>query len=128
MRQGGKKLMVFLMLWAIAGMSFAQTISNEPNIPLVLDDYLYQAAMNNSGLRTAFESWRAAMEQIPQAAALDDPRFTYGYFLQEVETRVGPQKHRLGLTQMFPWFGKLDVRTDAAAAKAEAARSPLRSR
>jgi outer membrane protein TolC len=121
MRQGGQKLMVFLMLWAIAGMSFAQTISNEPNIPLVLDDYLYQAAMNNSGLRAAFESWRAAMEQIPQAAALDDPRFTYGYFLQEVETRVGPQKHRLGLTQMFPWFGKLDVRTDAAAAEAKAA-------
>lgn len=122
MRQSGQKLMVFLILWAIAAVSFAQTISNEPNIPLVLDDYLYQAAMNNSGLRAAFESWRAAMEQIPQAAALDDPKFTFSYFVrEEMEHSDSPREQDYIITQMFPWFGKLAARTDAAAAQAQAA-------
>jgi outer membrane protein TolC len=123
MRQGSQKLMVFLILWVICGASFAaQAIPDEPNIPLVLDDYLYQAAMNNSGLRAAFESWRAAIEQIPQAAALEDPKFTFSYFVrEEMEHSDSPREQDYILTQMFPWFGKLAARTDAAAAQAQAA-------
>ena len=55
------------------------------------------------------------------AGALEDPRFTYGYFIEEVETRVGPQRHRVGIMQTFPWLGVLAARTDAAAAAARAA-------
>jgi outer membrane protein TolC len=122
MRHGGKKWMVFLILWEIVGVSFAQAASDEPNTPLILNDYLYQAAMNNSGLRASFESWRAAMEQIPQAAALDDPKFTFSYFVRE-ETRHSdsPREQDYRITQMFPWFGKLQARTDAVAAQAQAA-------
>ena len=31
----------------------------------------------------------------------------YGYFLRSVETRVGPQRHRLGISQSFPYPGTL---------------------
>ncbi len=61
------------------------------------------------------------MEQIPLAGSLDDPKFTYSYFINEVETRVGPQRQKLGLVQSFPWFGVLENRRDAATAQAKAA-------
>lgn len=87
-----------------------------------LQDYLRYAALHNPGLEAAFEEWKAAVQQVPQAKALPDPRFTYGYFIEEVETRVGPQRQRVGITQTFPWFGTIEARTDAAAAAARAAR------
>jgi cobalt-zinc-cadmium efflux system outer membrane protein len=87
-----------------------------------LSDYLRYAALNNAGLKAAFEQWRTAVEQVPQAQSLPDPRFTYGHFIEEVETRVGPQKNKLDIMQTFPWFGKIEARTDAAASAAKAAR------
>jgi len=99
-----------------------QAHPTDPNAPLLLKDYLYQAAMNNSGLRAAFDSFHAAMEQIPQAASLDDPQFTYSYMIrEEMETRSGPNRQKYAIMQMFPWFGKIQARTDAAAAQAKAA-------
>ncbi|HUW19313.1 MAG TPA: TolC family protein [Sedimentisphaerales bacterium] len=94
----------------------------DANTPVSLQDYLRYAALNNAGLKAAFEEWKAALEQVPQAKALPDPRFTYGYFIEEVETRVGPQKNRFGIMQAFPWFGEIEARADAAAAAAKAAR------
>ena len=88
----------------------------------VLTDYLRYASLNNAELKAKFEQWKAALEQIPQAKALSDPKFTYGYFIEEVETRTGPQKQKFGIMQVFPWFGKIQARTDVAAAKAQAAK------
>jgi len=90
-----------------------------------LDDYLKYAALNNPGLRAAFERWRAALERVPQVTALPEPKLTFGYFIRRVETRVGPQRFRLGLSQMFPWFGKRDLRGSVALAEAQAAYEQL---
>jgi outer membrane protein TolC len=90
--------------------------------PKKLQEYLTLAAKNNAGLKGAFSEWKAAAEAVPQAKALDDPRFTYGYFIEEVETRTGPQRQKFGISQKFPWLGKIEARTDAAAATAKAAR------
>ncbi|MEE9296786.1 MAG: TolC family protein [Phycisphaerae bacterium] len=87
-----------------------------------IEDYLAYAALNNPGLEAAFNRWKAALERVPQEETLPDPRFTYRYFIREVETRVGPQKQAFGLSQMFPWFGKLELRGDVAAEAARAAR------
>ncbi|MDD3276152.1 MAG: TolC family protein [Kiritimatiellales bacterium] len=84
-----------------------------------LTDYLAEAAQNNPGLEAAFNNWKAALEQVPQVKALPDPRFSYSYFIQEVETRVGPQRQRFGISQVFPWFGKLSLRGDVAMEVAE---------
>jgi len=87
-----------------------------------LQDYLRYASLNNAELKAKFHWWRAAIEQVPQAKSLPDPKFTYEYFINEVETRVGPQRQKFGIMQTFPWFGTIAARTDAAAAKAKAAR------
>jgi len=87
-----------------------------------LQDYLTYAALHNPGVAAAFSRWKAALEQVPQVRALPDPRFTYRYFLEQVETRVGAQRQSVAIAQTFPWFGKLALRGDAAAEAAEAER------
>lgn len=87
-----------------------------------LSDYLTYAALNNPGLEAAFNLWRAAIEKVPQVRSLADPRFTYGYFIQEVETRVGPQRQNFAIVQTFPWFGKLSLKGDMALEAASAER------
>jgi len=100
--------------------------ASEKGAPLdensVLEDYLAYAERNNPELRGRFNRWQAALEQIPQAKALPDPRLAYACFLQEVETRVGPQRHKVGIAQTFPWFGKLGLRKDVAMKRANAER------
>jgi len=88
-----------------------------------LSDYLAYAALNNPGLEAAFDRWKAAVERIPQARSLPDPRFNYAYFIQEVETRVGPQRHKFGVAQTFPWLAKLSLRADVAVEAANAERA-----
>ncbi len=94
----------------------------DANNLVTLENYLLYASLNNANLKAMFEQWKATIEEIPQAKSLPDPKFTYGYYIREVETRVGPQKHRFGIMQTFPWFGKIEARTDAAASAAKAAR------
>jgi cobalt-zinc-cadmium efflux system outer membrane protein len=89
----------------------------------MLSEYLSQAALHNPELESAFYRWKAALEKIPQVKSLPDPRFTFAYYIENVETRVGPQEARLALFQTFPWFGVLDLREDVAAQEANAARA-----
>jgi cobalt-zinc-cadmium efflux system outer membrane protein len=77
-----------------------------------LDDYLYTAAENNSGLKAKFNEYMAALEKVPQVGALPDPTVTFGFFIRPVETRVGPQQARISANQMFPWFGTLSAKED----------------
>lgn len=87
-----------------------------------LSDYLVYAALNNPQLHAAFDRWKASLERATQVKSLPDPRFNYKYFVEEVETRVGPQQQSFGLSQLFPWFGKLELRGDVAMQAANAAR------
>ncbi|MHC4658088.1 MAG: TolC family protein [Planctomycetota bacterium] len=93
---------------------------NDANNLQTLQGYLRYASLNNAELKAKFHEWKAAIEQIPQAKSLPDPKFTYGYFIEEVETRVGPQRQKFEIMQTFPWFGVIEARTDQAAAKAKA--------
>ncbi len=86
----------------------------ELNEHSTLPDYLVYAALHNPGLEAAFDRWKAVLEKIPQVRSLPDPRFTYAYYIENVETKVGPQRHKIDLSQAFPWFGKLDLRGDIA--------------
>ncbi len=85
-----------------------------------LSNYLAHAATHNPELQAAFSRYKAALEAIAPARTLPDPRFTYRYFIQEVETRVGPQRQSFGLAQTFPWFGKLEASGDIALERAKA--------
>ena len=110
----GVVVLVFIpSVWA------SQQPSDTNNLQ-TLQDYLRYASLNNAELKAKFHQWKAAIEQIPQAKSLPDPKFTYGYFIEEVETRVGPQRQKFEIMQTFPWFGVIEARGDQAAAKAKA--------
>ena len=85
-----------------------------------LADYLRYAALNNPGLEAAFNRWKAALEKPAQASSLPDPRFNYAYYIEEVETRVGPQQQKFGISQTFPWVGKLKLKGGTALEAANA--------
>ena len=85
-----------------------------------LETYLVTAAQNNPGLKAKFSDYHAALEKVPQVGALPDPQVMFGYMIMPVETRLGPQKGRISASQMFPWFGTLKARKDAASSMAEA--------
>jgi len=85
-----------------------------------LNDYFHTAAKNNPGLQSKYKEFEAALQKVPQMNSLPDPSFSFGYFISPVETRMGPQKAKFSLTQMFPWFGTLEAQGDAAALMAKA--------
>ena len=93
-----------------------------------LEEYLAYAALNNPDLEAAFYKWKAQLEKIPQVSSLPDPIFSYGYFIENVETRVGPQNQKFSLKQMFPWFGTLGTKSDIAFEEANAAYESYQSK
>ena len=78
------------------------------------------ALENNPEINAAIQIHRADLERVAQATALPDPRLNYRYFFEEVETRVGPQEHAIGVSQTLPWFGKLRLQGVAATESARA--------
>ncbi|SKB44910.1 Outer membrane protein TolC [Salegentibacter holothuriorum] len=85
-----------------------------------LNDYLRIAAENNPELQSAYTNFEAALQQSPQVASLPDPTLTVSAFGRMVETRLGAQEARFSFMQMFPWFGTLKTKRDAADLLAEA--------
>ena len=79
-----------------------------------LDDYLHYAAVNNPALRSRYLEFKAAVDEVVQAGTLPDPEMNFEYALDSGNSRIG-------IMQMFPWFGTLAARSDAATARARAA-------
>ncbi|MCH2176261.1 MAG: TolC family protein [Lentisphaeria bacterium] len=77
---------------------------------LELKDFLHYAYQHNPDLASKEFRVSAARERVSQVNTLPDPRITYGYFFEEVQTRTGPQEQTLGVSQTFPWFGKLSLK------------------
>ncbi|SMG23282.1 Outer membrane protein TolC [Marivirga sericea] len=106
------KIVINIIVLVFLGTSLSQAQT--------LDDYFKKAAENNPGLQAKYREFEAALQRVPQVSTLPDPSFSFGYFISPVETRVGPQRARFSLTQMFPWFGTLRAQGDAATLMAEA--------
>lgn len=84
-----------------------------------LQDYFQIAQNQNPELQAKKFEFEAAIQRVPQVSSLPDPTASLGVFISAVETRVGAQRARLSLSQMFPWFGTLEAKRDAAAAQAQ---------
>jgi outer membrane protein TolC len=86
-----------------------------------LEDYLAYASQKNPGLRAAYHGWTSRLERVPSVSSLPEPVFSYMYYVESVETRVGPQRQKFSLRQSFPWFGTLGARESVAEQEAWAA-------
>lgn len=94
----------------------------EPTAKVGLSLLAQEAFANNPRIKSARSQWKAAIERYPQAVALPDPMLGYGYFARSVETRVGPQRHRFGLKQKFPYPGKRRLKGEIVRKDVEIAR------
>lgn len=88
---------------------------------VAIDEVLDYALRNNARVKAAFYQWQASAEGIYSKRALSDPEISFKTFVQEVETRVGPQKQMYGINQKIPFVGKLftqgQMATDVARQK-----------
>ena len=91
-------------------------------------EHLERAAKEDPGLIAAFKHYHSALQKVPQVSSLPDPELALGYFISPVETRVGPQRANFSVSQMFPWFGTLDKKKEAAALKAKAEYAEFRTK
>ena len=78
------------------------------------DEYFSIAVKENSGIQAAYNNWESTRSKVTHSNSLPEPKVTFGHFIEPVETRVGPQKFKLGISQMIPWIGKLSSRKDVA--------------
>ena len=117
------KLYTFVSLLLWSGGAFASTVPETQNLRSLVD----YALANNPEVNVARERHIGALARVPQAMALPEPKLTYRYFVNEVETRVGPQEHGIGLSQTLPWFGKRGLQGDAATETARAAQEGIAS-
>lgn len=85
-----------------------------------LNEYLKVAALNNPDLKTSFNNYMAAVQKVNQVGALPETMVAFGYFIQPVETKVGPQRATVNMSQSFPWFGLLKTKKTVASNLADA--------
>jgi cobalt-zinc-cadmium efflux system outer membrane protein len=105
-----RKLLIICLFGAFNLSLFSQT---------PLDGYLEKAASQNPTLKAKFNMYLAALEKVEQQGSLPDPTVSFGYFISPVETRVGAQRFKAGLSQMFPWRGTLPKQKQLAASLAQ---------
>ncbi|MBI2836998.1 MAG: TolC family protein [Acidobacteria bacterium] len=96
-------------------------VAAESNTSLrqILEDLLAR----NPAIASANAQALADAEKASQVKALPDPLLNVTAFPLSPETRVGPQQAMFGVSQKFPWFGKLKLREKAASEDAMAARA-----
>ncbi|MGW8121408.1 TolC family protein [Roseivirga echinicomitans] len=100
------KILYSCVVWIMMGIGLsAQTPLNE---------YLKIAAKQNPSLKTKYNQYLAALENVNQQGVLPDPTLSFGYFIAPAETAMGTQLFNLSISQMFPWMGTLKTREQAA--------------
>ncbi len=74
---------------------------------VTLSDLIEEAFEANPDIKAAKARWAQVIEKYPQETALDDPMLNFSYYVENVETRVGPQNYSIGIAQKFPFPGTL---------------------
>jgi len=110
--------MRYFIIIVIIGFLSLQSTAQEVNPEL--QQFIDFAFENNPNLKAMDLKYQQALERVPQAKALPDPTFSAGIFIQPIETRVGAQKAKLSISQMFPWFGTLNAKEQQASLQAHA--------
>jgi outer membrane protein TolC len=110
-------LFLFLTTFLVSVDAYAEENSKGT---LELSELIKEATDRNPAIIAAREKWQSAQEIIEARRALPDPQLNYSYFVEPIETRVGPQRHILGAKQKFPFYGKRALRAEVASKESEA--------
>ncbi|SHI99108.1 Outer membrane protein TolC [Mesonia phycicola] len=87
----------------------------------LLENYIKQAIENSPQVKAVELNYKVAEEKINEANTLPNTEFSAGYFVSEPETKTGPQKAKVSIHQMMPWFGTITARENYSSSLADAA-------
>jgi len=122
--QAAKKLFKTAVSLLFAGIAYAYFNGPAQAEGLVLEALIDEALSGNPSITASENMSEAARERVPQAGTLDDPMLTIGVANIETEyfafDRIPMTSKNIGISQKFPFFGKLDLKERAAANEAEA--------
>ncbi|MFH1655803.1 MAG: TolC family protein [Candidatus Omnitrophota bacterium] len=88
--------------------------------PIITLDSLIDEALNkNPEIQATYYGWQQGAYKIKQASSLSDPVASYTRFGENVETRLGPQEAKYGLSQKILFPGKLNLKAKAQSKQAD---------
>ncbi|MBN1968326.1 MAG: TolC family protein [Candidatus Delongbacteria bacterium] len=73
-----------------------------------LDDVI-DIVQNINKAKNHLTHYKSEMENAEASGRLPDPVINGGYFINSVETKLGPQVYKAGINQKIPWIGKLSL-------------------
>lgn len=105
---------LYIFIIPVTAFSQERIRATEDTAAIAQEQFIVDVLERDPRVLAALKSYEATRERANQAKALEDPQLTVGAFISPIETRVGPQQARIGIRQMFPWFGTLSVRQQQA--------------
>ncbi len=118
-------LSIVLAAAALAGDSSSATAITEKPATITLGALIDQGLRDSPAVKAKRFAWQSALKRYPQARALADPMLAYTQPIEELETRLGPVKRSIKLSQGLPFPGTLKARGQVARKEATIARLEL---
>lgn len=109
-----RKVFSAALIWILIGGSALGVSQERSEKKVILSDIIQEALERNPLIKSAYEDWQASLEKVPQVKSLPDPMLSFSLFGQSIETRLGPQRNKISLSQQVPFFGKLSLRGKVA--------------
>ncbi|MCM4162228.1 transporter [Arenibacter sp. A80] len=104
-----------IKLVLLPGMLFFVLNSHGQNLQTYIDE-----AISNSPEIQKFElQYGIASEKLNEVNAIPNTELGVGYFVSEPETRTGPQRFKVSVKQMLPWFGNITARENYVSSLAD---------
>lgn len=104
-----KSLLIVHCTLSYCSMTFGQSV----------EELIMQAKEYNPGLKAMQLDYQSALQKADQVNDWPDPTVNVGIGVLPVETRLGAQRFKIGVSQMIPWKGLLDAKSNVAGAMAE---------
>lgn len=92
---------------------------------VTLAELIEAGIRDNPSIKAKRAAWQGAKQRQTRVRALDDPMLTYTQPIREIETRLGPNKRSVMLSQKIPYPGKLKLKGRIANKEGEIARTNL---
>lgn len=99
----------------ILALGLLQSSSNAQSIEVLVD----MATSYNPGLKSIRMDYEASLLKADQVNDWPDPKVSLAVGVFPIETRLGAQRLKIGISQMIPWKGLLDAKSNVAKSMAD---------
>lgn len=89
-----------------------EEIKNVLKQEIDIDTLISAAYERNPGLKAAKIHWKSTLEKYSQTTRLDNIMGQYQSFIKDLNTKIGPMKHKSSIRNKFPFPGILALKGD----------------